>query len=587
MYSYIWKINRKNPISDINNLDSVSVKGVVPLLWREHCMECAMPLCYKSCNLYSKRMDGRCQRFKYGIENIRNDSNFGAKIYFKRWAKLESVLPKYFNAYELKSINKAFSFFQKIEYLVRRISNLVHWYRPCQIFAHFYEKYIQFLSLKNPLEVDGFYLKIYLHEKIKKKINIEILQKGLTVFKKSFVLNNEWNDIYIQISEFSSIKLGVIRIYFEPDEEAEVSIKFADFVSLKKDDIYIDSKPSDKIKCIAWDLDNTLWDGVIGDIGKKNVKIKNDSINLIHKLDEMGIIQTIVSKNTFSIAWSKIEELGLDEYFLYPAINWGRKSQSLINIAKELNINIDTFGFIDDSIFERKEVSENLPQVRVYDVTEIDDLLSRDEFNITITEESKNRRNSYLSEYNRKNISASWSGDYDTFLKSCNFKMNIFKPIQENDIQRCLELLSRSNQYNVSAKRLKEDDLFEILNNSQYDTFAFRVKDDYGDYGIVGFASFYKDEDIYYLTNFVMSCRVAQKKIERAFFKFIVDKISKNYFKRLNIKCIVTERNKPLRDELKNMPFSILTEDDNILDLSYDITSNIFINDEIVFIQES
>ena len=137
---------------------------------------------------------------------------------------------------------------------------------------------------------------------------------------------------------------------------------------------------------------------------------------LIKRLDEMGVIQTITSKNNFDLAWQKIVSLGLGDYFIYPAINWERKSQSMMAIAKELNINIDTFALIDDSAFERDEVRSALPQPRQYDVSEINSILLYPEFDLPITEESKNRRLSYMIEAKRKNILSSWDGDYDAFF---------------------------------------------------------------------------------------------------------------------------------------------------------------------------
>ena len=139
------------------------------------------------------------------------------------------------------------------------------------------------------------------------------------------------------------------------------------FKEVKKIDNQLEETlPAKKIKCVCWDLDNTLWNGVIGDDGTDGVIVNNKIIDLINEFDKKGILQTITSKNEYEIAWSKIKQLGLDKFFLYPAINWGPKSESIKQIAKELNIGIDTFALIDDSEWEREEVSSNCPQVRVY-----------------------------------------------------------------------------------------------------------------------------------------------------------------------------------------------------------------------------
>ena len=82
--------------------------------------------------------------------------------------------------------------------------------------------------------------------------------------------------------------------------------------------------------------------------------------------DERGILQTVVSKNDHEAAWEQIERLGLAEFFLHPAINWGQKSNNLRQIASRLNIGLDSFALIDDAAFERAEVAGSLKQVRVY-----------------------------------------------------------------------------------------------------------------------------------------------------------------------------------------------------------------------------
>ena len=353
-----------------------------------------------------------------------------------------------------------------------------------------------------------------------------------------------------------------------------------DFVKLKNKEV---ATPAQKVKCVAWDLDNTLWAGVIGDDGKDGVVPFKHSIKLIKELDDRGIIQTIASKNTPEVAWEKIEELGLADYFLYPAINWGRKSQSLSNIAKELNINIDTFAMIDDSLFERREISMNLPQVRVYDAIEVPILLSKPEFDVPITEASKSRRKSYLSEYKRKNISSSWEGDYDSFLKSCKIKMEIFTPKAEKEKERCLELILRSNQYNITGVKYETDEFMKMLTSKDYDCYGFRIKDDYGDYGIVGFASFEKRDSDLILHDFVMSCRVALKKIERAFFNHILSQESSLKFNLLKIHAVKTTRNTPLREQLALMPLKVVAEDEQSIDYEFSIGEK-FVDDGIIMI---
>src|SRR4030095_12769619 len=106
----------------------------------------------------------------------------------------------------------------------------------------------------------------------------------------------------------------------------------------------------------------------------------------------------------------------VEEYFLYPAINWGQKSQNLQQVADALNINVDSFALIDDSDFERTEVRTSLPQVRVYPETSIARLLDLPEFDVPITEMSRKRRASYQDGLLRARAEAQFRGDYETLL---------------------------------------------------------------------------------------------------------------------------------------------------------------------------
>jgi len=101
-----------------------------------------------------------------------------------------------------------------------------------------------------------------------------------------------------------------------------------------------------RVKCIVWDLDNTLWDGVLLEDGE--VTLRPWVAEQIRRLDQSGVLHSIASKNDHQAAMAKLAELGLAEFFLYPQINWNSKSSSVQLIAKALNLGLDAFAFIDD-----------------------------------------------------------------------------------------------------------------------------------------------------------------------------------------------------------------------------------------------
>lgn len=588
MHTYTWNYEHHN--IDVPEFRSqYKVRGVLPLFLMEHCVECAMPFCYSTCSMYENRRDKRCRRFDFGQQRVhfRDSVLDGATVSFRRWAKLGSYIPFCLEAVDVKRMNKLEKFINQTSKVLEAFCNAVNWqpYRPSRTFTDFIDRLLfqRRRIFNNTFPLDGFLATIYNHEDEDKTVFIELVGDGaVSLFRTALTLKPGWNEWYIPMNEIplTNAPKTMINIYFEGDNKGMLTFKYFDFVALDQDTVKAELKPAAKVKCVAWDLDNTLWNGVIGDDGPEGVTVRQSSVNLIKKLDEMGVLNTIVSKNNFDIAWNKLVEIGIDKYFLYPAINWGRKSQSLKAIAKKININIDTFVVIDDSLFERIEISSALPQVRVFDVVEVPNLLSRPEFDIPVTTESKKRRESYLVDMKRNDIFASWSGNYDAFLRDCGLKMHIFAPKAEEDVNRCVELIQRSNQYNVSGIKRDKEYMNMLLKDKSYKSYGYRVEDKYGKYGIVGFASFKVYEGEYLLTDFVMSCRVAQKKVERAFLNWFICRQKDGMVIRINVNK--TNRNMPLRDELAKMPLTVDSDDDKMICMHIVKGADAFCDDNII-----
>ena len=582
MFSYIWRTGNNLAVPEI--VPKYEPTHVLPLIWIEHCVECAAPLCYGTCQIYKPRSDGRCVRFEHGVIQY---GKLGGQLTFRRWAKLQAVLPGKLDSIPLAQMERISKLVNNNGYRVEKIMAGVKWnrHRPSKIIESLGIKYLRGHRFnKSIASLDGLLVSAFNHEKSELKGLVEIVEGEYPVFKRAVVLNPGWNESLIPMGEMQidTAKRNVIRFYLEGDQTGTITFRYLDYVTLKSDPIVKDAVPAKKVKCVAWDLDNTLWEGIIGDTKDGTVKAYPQSRALIEQLDKRGVIQTIVSKNTYEVAWKRLEELGLDQYFLYPAINWGRKSQNMLAIAKELNINIDTFALIDDSVFERNEVKVSLPQVRVYDVGEIDQLLQKPEFDIPVTEESAKRRESYQKEAKRKEIRASYGGDYDTFLRDCEMHLEIFSP--ETDVQksRCLELLQRSNQYNVSKDKRQSDTFQALFTNPGFGLYAFRVWDKWGDYGIVDFVSVETAGSSHYVRDFVMSCRVAQKKVERAFLNWFVGNLPIG--DRLEIDVWKTGRNNPLREELKSMPFQVSEDNEEHICFNYQVKGEAFAEDKILFV---
>jgi FkbH-like protein len=578
MFQTTWRHRSSNTDSGlIPEVHSASndrlVASVGTTYWEEHCVECSAPQCYASCALYVARRDRKCARFVRGItpnRSFRGLFGFGADIEFRRWGKLEAILGNRIAMYPPFWVKAQSTVFDVAEGLVSRCSDAISRFSTARrlngafnVFRRAALKWQNAVASRFMHPPEHFYLKCYSMEDAEFNFQLEVVNP-VTIFRAQIPILPGWNEHVFDANAILAGQLSSetrIRISVEGDKEVHVVFTWLDFVCLgaTKAKAETHSAPAQKVKCVAWDLDNTLWNGVIGDSGADGVELNVDMVQLIHEFDRRGILQTIVSKNTYATAWSKIEALRLDQYFLYPAIHWGPKSESVQSIAKELNINPDTFAVIDDSEFERAEIRSALPQVRVFDPGVGPCLLDDPCFDVPVTAESGLRRQSYQTEAARKSIHANWRGDFDDFLRSCDLQLTIARP-DEHSSQRCLELLQRSNQFNLSARKYDAEQLDSLLQCSQHLCFTLDVADRFGAYGIVGFAAIRLEAESAVLTEFVLSCRVAQKKIEEAFFLWFAGYRASVGEKELRACLRITSRNEPLRNVLSGLGFALMRE---------------------------
>ena len=261
------------------------------------------------------------------------------------------------------------------------------------------------------------------------------------------------------------------------------------------------------------------------------------------ELDSKGILQSIASKNDHDHAWRALELLGISSLFLYPRINWQPKSANIGAIVKDLNIGADSCAFVDDSGFERAEVASGVAGIRVYPETDIPDLIKRPEFDVPVTEESRRRREFYVAESARKQSAEGSSANYEEFLRSCQIEATIFQPSEPSHVERSLELLQRTNQLNLSTRRYSRTELDELLGDPDSVGICTQAMDRFGEYGIVGFASLKRSNSRLDLVDFVMSCRVAEKKLENAWFKWLSSAALSAGYDKVYARYVKTARN--------------------------------------------
>lgn len=273
----------------------------------------------------------------------------------------------------------------------------------------------------------------------------------------------------------------------------------------------IDAKPiQGRVKCVVWDLDNTLWDGVLLEDG--DVALRDGVVDHIRRLDRRGILHSIASKNDEAAATAKLEEFGIADLFLCPQINWNAKSSSIQHIAEVLNLGLDAFAFIDDQEFERAEVLHGCEQVICADPLDIDQEFERSEFRPRfVTDESRQRRLIYQGQLQRSELERDFVGTSEEFLASLEMSF-VIEPAKRADLQRAEELTVRTNQLNATGRTYSYDELDVLRTSPDHVLLVASLIDRFGSYGTIGLALVDRTEPLHWRLNMMlMSCRVMSR----------------------------------------------------------------------------
>ncbi|WNF00994.1 HAD-IIIC family phosphatase [Streptomyces luomodiensis] len=260
------------------------------------------------------------------------------------------------------------------------------------------------------------------------------------------------------------------------------------------------------VKCLVWDLDNTLWRGTV--LEDDEVVLTDEIREVITTLDDRGILQAVASKNDHDLAWERLERLGVAEYFVLPRIGWGPKSQSVREIATELNFALNTIAFIDDQPAERAEVAFHLPEVRCYPAEQAATLLSLPEFSPPVsTVDSRRRRLMYQAGFARDQAREAYSGPDEDFLRSLDLSMTI-APAGEEELSRVEELTLRTSQMNATGVHYSDADLRALLTDPAHEVLVVTMGDRFGPHGAVGIILLEKKPSTWHLKLLATSCRV-------------------------------------------------------------------------------
>ena len=316
------------------------------------------------------------------------------------------------------------------------------------------------------------------------------------------------------------------------------------------------------IKVVVWDLDNTVWDGIL--LENDTVTLRPEVLPAIRELDRRGILQSISSKNDQAVAMKKLESLGIAEYFLYPQINWGAKSESVKTIAARINVGIDTLAFIDDQAFEREEVAFSLPEVLCVDAAQVPSFLNRAEFMPRfVTEDSGNRRRMYMSDAQRDGVEQQFQGTKDEFLATLGLELTI-AAATEDDLQRAEELTRRTNQLNTTGYTYSYDELKAFMLSADYDLLIASLEDKFGTYGKIGLCLIEKSADHWTVKLLLMSCRVMSRGVGTILMNHVIAQ-AKAAGVRLRAEFVRTDRNRLMYVTYRFSNFRVISQSGDLV----------------------
>jgi FkbH-like protein len=326
-------------------------------------------------------------------------------------------------------------------------------------------------------------------------------------------------------------------------------------------------------RCLVLDLDNTLWGGVIGDDGLEGIVLgQGDPQGEAHldvqrtalALRERGIVLAISSKNndeTARLPFQKHPEMLLRENHLAVfQANWNDKATNIKAIAAELALGLESFVFLDDNPAERRLVRDMLPEVAVPELPDDPALYARTLLAagyfeaITFSPEDQKRADFYQDNARRVALQRA-TGDLDAYLATLNMTIT-FQPFDEVGRARIAQLISKSNQFNLTTRRYNEAQVGEIEADPECFTLQVRLVDTFGDNGMISVIICRRDEESWQIDTWLMSCRVLGRRVEQAVLQELVINARSLQISRLIGTYRPTERNRLVEDHYSKLGFA-------------------------------
>jgi FkbH-like protein len=317
-------------------------------------------------------------------------------------------------------------------------------------------------------------------------------------------------------------------------------------------------------KCVAVDLDNTLWGGVIGEDGMNGIRLGQEYPGAAHQelqrtlldLARRGILLAVCSKNNPADALEAIDGhpgmLLKARDFAAMRINWNEKSQNLREIAAELNIGLDTIAFLDDNPVERQHIREQAPEAIVIELPPDPIHYARAVRacpwfeRLTLSAEDRQRGEFYAAQRERAELEQSVSSKED-FYRSLEQVAEITQ-VNGQTLARVAQLTQKTNQFNLTTRRYTEQQVEQMLSSPEWRVWSLRVTDRYADNGLVGVAIARTEGEVCEIDTFLMSCRVIGRTVETALLARLAADARQRGAKLLQGWFLPTKKNAPAQE---------------------------------------
>jgi FkbH-like protein len=285
-------------------------------------------------------------------------------------------------------------------------------------------------------------------------------------------------------------------------------------------------------KVAAVDLDDTLWGGVVGEVGPSGIEIGEEGVALafqdfqreLERLYKSGVLIALCTKNDPEYALAAFDHPSMvlrREHVVAERINWQDKATNLRELADELDLGLNSFVFLDDNPREREWIRQALPMVTVpelpADPTERPAFLGRGPWfrTLVVTDADRTRAASYRAQGRRRRAKAS-AASFEDYLASLDQRLTI-EPVTEATVPRAAQLCQRTNQFNLTTRRHTQADVERMLADPAYDLVTLSAADRFGDSGITGLAITLHADGRAELDTLLLSCRLLGRRVEDAF----------------------------------------------------------------------